>query len=215
MKTEQLIKEYEESFVLTILRTLEILPFNLGIKRFAGVLKGTKSTFNIDYKLYQVETFSLFKEFSTKGLENIVQKLIKEGFVEVEKVSNNGFMTTLKITIKGQQLLDGNEDLNLNLLELLGDKNVIILGDEDKVIFDELRKMRLKISKEKEVPPYVICNDNDLRKITIYKPESVSSLIDLKGIGKKFIQEYGDEFVNYFKTNKLEGKLENELEKTS
>ena len=56
--------------------------------------------------------------------------------------------------------------------------------DVDRDLFDRLRGVRLKIARDRGVPPYVIFHDTTLRELARSKPTSVSELLDVRGVGR-------------------------------
>ncbi|GAA0363718.1 HRDC domain-containing protein [Bacillus horti] len=63
-------------------------------------------------------------------------------------------------------------------------------------IFDTLKLLRKELALENGVPAYMICGDQVLRSIVTQKPEDAEQLIMVNGIGEKFVEKYGDEFLN-------------------
>jgi ATP-dependent DNA helicase RecQ len=67
--------------------------------------------------------------------------------------------------------------------------------DVDHDLFDRLRAVRLKIARERGVPPYVIFHDTTLRELARLKPTSVAALSGVYGIGARKAEQLGEEFV--------------------
>lgn len=68
--------------------------------------------------------------------------------------------------------------------------------DVDHDLFDRLRAVRLKLARERGVPPYVIFHDTTLRELARLKPASVEALSGVYGIGARKAQQLGDAFVD-------------------
>ena len=66
-----------------------------------------------------------------------------------------------------------------------------MLTDNDWPLFKMLREWRSELSKEEGVPPYVICNNMQLARITVLRPASLNALQTVDGIGKAKIEKYG------------------------
>lgn len=62
-------------------------------------------------------------------------------------------------------------------------------------LFDALRKKRMELAKEMGVPPYVIFHDSVLRDMTGFKPQSLSALAELPGIGSAKLEKHGAAFL--------------------
>jgi ATP-dependent DNA helicase RecQ len=69
------------------------------------------------------------------------------------------------------------------------------VGDTEQELFDRLRAVRLRIARERGVPPYVIFHDTTLRELARLQPVSVEALSGIYGIGARKAQQVGEEFV--------------------
>ena len=58
-------------------------------------------------------------------------------------------------------------------------------------LFDALREWRREEAKQQGVPPYVIFHDSTLRQVAASKPDSLSALSTIDGIGEKKLERYG------------------------
>ena len=65
----------------------------------------------------------------------------------------------------------------------------------DQPLFDRLRAVRLRIARERGVPPYVIFHDTTLRELARVKPSSVAELQTVYGIGARKAEQLGEAFV--------------------
>ncbi len=190
-----LIQDYENAVCRIILYCITELPFPLGIKKTISVLKGSKSSFIINYKLHNLATYSAFPSFTREQLRTIIETLVKSGLLEVEFVSKYENMPVLKITTKGQDFIGGKCEANLQFLEDFVDRSIPEFDDFEKELFDELRKLRRKFAQERDIPAFMICGDTTLRGLTKQKPRDTISLLSVHGIGEKFVQNYGDKFI--------------------
>jgi ATP-dependent DNA helicase RecQ len=68
--------------------------------------------------------------------------------------------------------------------------------DVDHDLFDRLRAVRLRLARERGVPPYVIFHDTTLRELARLKPSSVEALSGVYGIGARKAQQLGEAFVD-------------------
>jgi ATP-dependent DNA helicase RecQ len=66
----------------------------------------------------------------------------------------------------------------------------------DHDLFDRLRAVRLDIARARGVPPYVIFHDATLREMAAIKPQSLSELAEIGGVGARKLEAYGQDFVN-------------------
>ena len=79
-------------------------------------------------------------------------------------------------------------------------------------LFETLRKLRYEISKEEEVPAYVIFSDAALRQMETERPMSEQELLAIDGVGKAKLEKYGDAFIkaiiDFQKTKAVKKKKE-------
>src|SRR5699024_7564125 len=61
-------------------------------------------------------------------------------------------------------------------------------------LFNKLREVRMTLSKEFKVPPYVIFSDATLRDMARYLPETKQDFLNIKGIGEKKYKQIGEQF---------------------
>lgn len=192
---ETLIQDYESAVCKIILYCITELSFPLGIKKTISVLKGSKSTFIINYRLHNLATYSTLSTFTGEQLKTIIEALIKSELLEVEFVSKYENMPVLKITTKGRDFIAEKYEANVQFLEDFVDRSVPEFDDLEKELFDELKKLRRKIAQGRDIPAFMICGDTTLRELTKQKPTDVTSLLSVHGIGEKFVQNYGDKFI--------------------
>ena len=52
------------------------------------------------------------------------------------------------------------------------------------------------IAKAENVPPYIIFSDKTLVDMAILKPRSDAEFLDVAGIGRRKLENYGEEFID-------------------
>ncbi|WP_373488898.1 HRDC domain-containing protein, partial [Blastomonas sp.] len=62
-------------------------------------------------------------------------------------------------------------------------------------LFDALRACRRNLAAETGVPPYVIFHDSTLREMAEMKPQSLSALSAISGVGTRKLEAYGPAFI--------------------
>jgi ATP-dependent DNA helicase RecQ len=65
----------------------------------------------------------------------------------------------------------------------------------DHDLFDRLRAVRLDIARSRGVPPYVIFHDATLREMARLRPESMTDLLAVRGIGARKAEDLGETFL--------------------
>jgi ATP-dependent DNA helicase RecQ len=72
-----------------------------------------------------------------------------------------------------------------------GDANPV--GDP---LFEALREVRRDLARTAGLPPYVIFHDATLREMAAMKPQTLSELAEIGGVGARKLEAYGQDFVN-------------------
>jgi ATP-dependent DNA helicase RecQ len=62
-------------------------------------------------------------------------------------------------------------------------------------LFEELRSLRMKLARERDVPAYIVFNDATLRHMASTMPSNHQELLAISGVGAKKIDTYGDDFL--------------------
>lgn len=181
----QIIKDYESTIAKVILYTILNITLQITRERLIKILTGRQDTYIIDSKLNEFVTYSLFNGNDKIYLEKIIHELITNEYLNEtpEKI--------LMITQRGKQFLNSNYELP----KIVFTNEASYITQNDRELFHKLRKLRNEIAIENNFPPYIICNNDTLLSIALKKPEDEDSLILIKGVGNKFINEYGSAFL--------------------
>lgn len=67
------------------------------------------------------------------------------------------------------------------------------LPPEAELLFETLRSWRTELARERGVPPYVIFDNKTLVELAIAKPESLTALLEISGVGEKKAERHGDD----------------------
>jgi len=80
---------------------------------------------------------------------------------------------------------------------------------EHPQLFEALKQWRLNKTKENNVAAYVIMHQKVLIQIVVTLPENEKELVNIKGVGKATIENYGQDIldiVNDYRTKFISGK---------
>jgi len=78
-------------------------------------------------------------------------------------------------------------------------REMIALSVEERAVFESLRETRMRLAKDNEVPPYVVCSDATLRELIRVNPSTLEGMLDVKGIGRAKMEAFGDELLSALK----------------
>jgi ATP-dependent DNA helicase RecQ len=61
----------------------------------------------------------------------------------------------------------------------------------DRDLFERLRALRLRVARDRGVPPYVIFHDTTLRELARLRPATMDALRHVYGVGERKAEDYG------------------------
>jgi ATP-dependent DNA helicase RecQ len=173
-----------------------------GVGHVADVLLGKTGEKIVASGHDTLSTFGLLRHESSAAIRGYIEQLIAEGLLARE----GDPYPVLKITSAGAVFLKGEGECALfreqappkGRSRRRGEGKAAFVGDEG--LFDALRAVRLKIARERGVPPYVIFHDTTLRDMAERRPSTVNDLHDIYGVGAKKAADFGDEFLDAIRT---------------
>jgi ATP-dependent DNA helicase RecQ len=66
----------------------------------------------------------------------------------------------------------------------------------DEELYAKLKDLRIKISKQKSLPPFVIFQNISLKEMAIQKPTSIDEMTKISGVGQGRAVKHGRPFLN-------------------
>jgi ATP-dependent DNA helicase RecQ len=155
-------------------------------------------------KLDQLSTFNLMEGVPAKKIEDILHLLLVKGYIE----QTTGQYSVLKVQAKAKNLLKGTDTLTMKIKKKTSfeslkksEKSTSNLSDYgtnrplDMNLFERLRELRNRLSKQERVPAYIIFPDTTLKEMARKKPKDFIELERINGVGKIKLQKYGRQFL--------------------
>ena len=174
-----------------------------GANMVIQVLRGSKNKKVLEARLDNVSTYDIMKEYSDSAISEIIMTLVSSGYIHM----THDKYPVLKLTSKSADVLSGKTKLHhkKHLLQKKDEKEKAsksIKGgniDFDIELFEKLKQYRYKIAQEKGLPPYVIFHDIALKEMAAYLPVNKESFLEIKGVGEKKYENYGEGFIDIIK----------------
>jgi ATP-dependent DNA helicase RecQ len=172
---------------------------NIGVRMVIRILLGEKSD-KIERKgLDKISTFGIFKGDDKDLLEEFINYLISEGYID----QTAGSYPVLKLNEKSYDVLSGN-------IKVLRKKNEVVSFDYyENPIFEKLNKIRSEIAKKEGIAPYVLLSDVTLMELADKKPTNRWEMLKIKGIGNQKFENYGQLFLDVLITEVEIEKMKN------
>ncbi len=165
----------------------------------------------------QISTYGIGDEHTGVEWRSIFRQLIAQGYLSVD-VDGYG---ALKLTEKCRPVLRGEQNLELRKIskpekvkkERRARKQQD-LRSIDEPLFDALRALRLRLSQEQGVPPYVIFHDATLTEMARTRPATAETMRFISGVGEQKLKHYGEQFLQEIARFPLPELLDNNLSDT-
>ena len=172
-----------------------------GLNLTIDVLRGARNAAVMESGFASIATYGKGHDVSWRDWQQYILQLIDQGYIEVAYHENNH----LKATSLGIKALKERE--KILMVQLLTkeqldarapkvNKTGASLGNADASIFEELRQLRLQLSKNKGVPPYQIFNDVSLKDMATRIPLDLEEFMDISGVGKLKATDYAGKFLD-------------------
>jgi ATP-dependent DNA helicase RecQ len=187
--------------VVNVLETILAVKEKFKADHIANILAGKVTSAIKSYKHHKLEFFGIGEDKDEKFWNMVIRQALIAKFL-VKEIENYGL---LKLTEKGMAFLE-----NPTSFMLAEDHDYADTTDEenafgartaavDDELFSILKDLRKKISKQKDVPPFVIFQDPSLEDMAIQYPITIDELQNISGVGAGKAQRYGKEFVEIIK----------------
>jgi ATP-dependent DNA helicase RecQ len=187
--------------VVNVLETILAVKEKFKADHIANILAGKVTSAIKSYKHHKLELFGVGEDKDEKFWNMVIRQALIAKFL-VKDIENYGL---LKLTEKGMGFLE-----NPTSFMLAEDHDYSDTTDEenafgartaavDDELFSILKDLRKKISKQKDVPPFVIFQDPSLEDMAIQYPITIDELQNISGVGAGKAQRYGKEFVEIIK----------------
>ena len=154
----------------------------------------------------QLSTYALMKGSDRKALTNLIYQLLDNGLLE----RSDEEFPVLRLNDNSREVLRGNRTVQLVEAKTAVKKSRVAAQSWDNVdegLFETLRGLRRRLAEQRQVPAYVIFSDATLRDMARYRPGSVDSFRDIKGVGERKLADLGKPFletiVSYCREHRL------------
>lgn len=187
--------------VVNVLEAILAVKEKFKADHIANILSGKVTSAIKSYKHHKLEFFGIGEEKDEKFWNMVIRQALIAKLL-TKDIENYGL---LKITHNGMEFLEKPESFMLaedhDYADTTDEENAFgaRTAAVDEELFSILKDLRKKISKQKEVPPFVIFQDPSLEDMAIQYPITIDELQNISGVGAGKAQRYGSEFVEIIK----------------
>ncbi|MFA6589013.1 MAG: DNA helicase RecQ [Bacteroidales bacterium] len=204
-------KQVEAQELLSmVLETVIAVKEKFKTDHVIDVLLGNETTDVVSYKHNELELFGMGAEEGEKLWNSVVRQALIDGYLDKE-IENYGL---LKITAAGKKFLDKpcsfkvTEQVDYDEMEEDMQMHGSATSAVDPIMFSMLKNLRKKISKQLNLPPYVIFQDPSLEAMATTYPVTMDELQNIPGVGAGKAKRYGQEFLSLIKIHVEENEIE-------
>lgn len=155
----------------------------------------------------ELSVFGIGSDFDAQQWRPVLRQLIVLGYLSVD----TGGFGALQLTEPSRALLRGDIELPLRR-DLLAPREtsksrqktkreVFVVADDDRGLWEALRLCRKRLADENNVPPYVIFHDSTLSQMAVSKPQTAGELLEISGVGKTKLERYGPAFLDVLRAD--------------
>ncbi len=196
------------------LQSIQVLNENYGIKLLVDFMMGKNTQEMLDFGHSKLDLFGVGKEKGEVYWHSIFRHILLNDFV-YKDIENYGL---LRMTKKGVEFIANptpfeitmNHDYDVEAP--MADPNPAKSTVLDVALMSLLKDLRKSISKEKNIPPFVIFQDPSLEDMATQYPTSEEDMARITGVSQGKARRYGKPFMeliaDYVKKNDIERPTE-------
>ncbi|QTD38610.1 DNA helicase RecQ [Polaribacter batillariae] len=176
-----------------------------GITMLINVLRGSNNAAIHEKQYFRLKTYGIGKDISFFNWRDYIIQMANQGLIEIMYAEGSA----LKITPIGWKVLKGEKTIRLTTPISIDEKKkikktakIIIEGETNKDLFTELKKLRYSISKEENMPAYIVFSDKSLKLMASELPTTENEFLAISGVGMNKMEKYGDEFMSVIRKYK-------------
>lgn len=173
-----------------------------GINVILDTVHGANTAKIRQYKMDKNPCYGTLAKVPVWRLRQIFNHLLLEEYLTT---TSDEYML-VKLTGKSDSLLEGEVQISMKMAKeqekpekttVKKKKRMagVLLSNEQEVLFEKLRQLRMEIAKEEKVPPYIVFSDKTLVHMCQVRPENKAQMLKVSGVGEFKYQKYGERFL--------------------
>jgi ATP-dependent DNA helicase RecQ len=205
--------------IVLALQTVLQTDQRFDVQHLSDVLTATSNQYVTSYEHNRLDVFGKGREYneSSDFWCSLIKQITIYGYLEKD-VDNYGI---LKLTQRGMNYIEDPYPISLSRNHDYDHQPVDQKEDDDKdsspsaggVAYDaellgQLKALRKKIAKERNLPPYVIFQDPSMEEMATTYPTTREEMAQINGVGMGKVQKFGRPFIDlitkYVDDNEIE-----------
>ena len=197
-------KELLEAVIETVLALKE----NFKTDYVIDILLGKETADIISHNHDELECFGCGDDEDAKRWNAVIRQALIAGYLDKD-VENYGL---LKVTKQGHAFLKKPVSFKIVEDRDFDEEETVVQATStfavDPELFAMLKNLRKKLSKQLELPPYVIFQDPSLEAMATTYPVTIDELKNIPGVGEGKAKRYGEEFCALIKRHCEENEID-------
>ena len=188
----------------------------IGTRMLIAILRGNFIEGLAEKGYDKLKTFGVGRDIPQRDWQDYLLQMLNMGYFEIAYNEGNH----LKITPSGAKVLYGQEKAMMVVIKreeqetktkgrskkketeekaLFKVPVSVPVGEEDQMLFEELRVLRKRLADQQAIPAYIVLSDKTLHLLAIQRPTTLEEFGMVSGIGEYKKERYGKEFVEVIK----------------
>ena len=180
----------------------------IGTRLLIAILRGYYMEEITEKGYDKLKTFGVGRDVPQRDWQDYLLQMLNMGYFEIAYNENNH----LKVTTAGAKVLYGQEKAMLVVIKReeketksKGKKKEekplfkvpisVPAGEENPILFEELRALRKRLADQQAIPAYIVLSDKTLHQLAIQCPTTLEEFGQVNGIGDYKKEKYGKDFV--------------------
>ena len=197
-------KEMLEAVIETILALKE----NFKAEYVIDVLLGKETADILSHRHDELDCFGCGDDEDAKRWNAVIRQALIAGYLDKD-VENYGL---LKVTKQGNAFLKKPVSFKIVEDRDFEEEETVVQTTStfavDPELYAMLKNLRKKLSKQLELPPYVIFQDPSLEAMATTYPITIDELKNIPGVGEGKAKRYGEEFCALIKRHCEENEID-------
>lgn len=168
-----------------------------GAGHVIDILMGKDNDKIRQYGHQELSTWGIGKGLSQSRWQSVLRQCLVQGLVVADSARFGALTLTEKARplLKGERRLQLREDIAEPALRKRMSKAASSVSDSDRALWEALRECRKQLAEENGVPPYVIFHDATLMAMMEQRPQSLSQMSHISGVGAAKLDRFGGAFL--------------------
>lgn len=186
---------------LKILSCIKRTGERFGSGMITDVLKGSASERLRELGFDKLSTYGIMKEYSKGTIKAIIAYLTAERIIIIKGEK----YPVLALSPNAGEFIKESPQLMMNhqIVKERPGRSGPEPGTANE-LFEVLRRIRKEIADNKKVPPFVVFSDATLRDMCTKLPATLEDMLDVSGVGKFKLEQYGSYFLKAINETKVE-----------